>query len=141
MTKSATQPLKGNVVHSTEDYPGNALPSRLTDEAAWIKAAETACEKAGYVQFLDDEMDRFCDAVEEAPILLCRAANVFRLLGELLQGRDYEGHFGLADMAMLASRALEDAQGKEGEHLSQLGSVLRQGRAKTARAKIAAGAA
>jgi hypothetical protein len=152
MTKSATQPPKGNVVQSweEEDYrvknaregkaiyiPGRDVEDMKAEEAAKRAAADGWIPP---VQFTDDELDRYLEAADELPVLLARAENAFSLICELLQGQGYTGHFGIGDLAYLASRAFASAAMTEGENIAQLGSRLRTVKSDAIKAKIAAGA-
>ena len=153
MTKSATQPPKGNVVQSweEEDYrvknarEGKAIfiPGRDAEDMKAEEAMKRAAADAFVppVQFTNDELDRYLEAADELPVLLARAENAFGLICELLQGQDYCGHFGIGDLAYLASRAFASASEKEGEDIAQLGSRLRTAKSGAVKAKIAAGAA
>ena len=68
---------------------------------------------------------RFTNAVQDAALLVSQAENVFALLALIIQERDHEGHFGIADMAALAGKALAGFGELQNEDLANLSSHLR----------------
>ena len=71
---------------------------------------------------------RFTEAVQDVAVLVNQAENVFAFLALVIQGGDHEGHFGIADMAALASKALAGFGERQNEDLANLSSRLSQAR-------------
>jgi hypothetical protein len=71
-----------------------------------------------------EDAARFLSAVEDLPIVIDQAANALALLGHIMHGGDHDGHFGLACIAELTSRALGAAHAAHNETLVELGQHL-----------------
>jgi hypothetical protein len=72
-----------------------------------------------------DEARRVLDAAEDLPLVVDQATHALALLGRVMHGRDHEGHFGLACIAELASRALDAAHAAHNETMVALADQLR----------------
>lgn len=71
-----------------------------------------------------EDAARCLAAVQDLPIVIDQAANSLALLGILMHGGDHDGHFGLACIAELTSRALDAAHAAHNETLVDLGRHL-----------------
>lgn len=77
------------------------------------------------IAFNPDEAARFLTAVEDLPIVIDQAANALALLATIMHGGDHDGHFGLADVAALTSRALDAAHAAHNEAMVDLARHLK----------------
>jgi hypothetical protein len=71
------------------------------------------------------EVDAFVAAVQDASLITSQVENVAALLALIIQEGDHDGHFGIADMAALTSRALAGFGEAHNEALVNLGSRLK----------------
>ena len=118
-----------------EDYrvknarEGRALyvPGRSVEEVKAIMAAEQAAADAKVppIRFTAAEVALFTRALGDVSIRMAEAEHVFALLARILEDGDLDGHFGIAAMASLASKALGAMGDKELEALEHLTSRLR----------------
>jgi hypothetical protein len=76
------------------------------------------------IDLTPEDAARFLSAVEDLPIVIDQAANALALLGNIMHGGDHDGHFGLACIAELTSRALDAAHAAHNESMVDLGRYL-----------------
>lgn len=103
------------------------VPGRSAEEARAIIAAERAAAdaKVAPIRFTAEEVTRYTRALSDVSIRMSEAENVFALLARIIQGGDFPGHFGIADMASLAAKALGAVGEYELEDLEHLYAQLR----------------
>lgn len=71
-----------------------------------------------------EEAKRFLVAARDLPIVIDQATHALALLGQIMHGGDHAGHFGLACMAELTSRALDAAHEAHNETMVDLARHL-----------------
>lgn len=71
-----------------------------------------------------EEAKRFLVAAQDLPIVIDQATHALDLLGNLMHGGDHDGHFGLACIAQLTSRALDAAHAAHNETMVDLARHL-----------------
>ena len=76
------------------------------------------------ISLTPEDAARFLAAAEDLPIVIDQASNALNLLSQIMHGGDHDGHFGLADVAALASRALDAALAVHNESMVDLGRHL-----------------
>lgn len=76
------------------------------------------------VRLTPEDAARFLAAAQDLPIVIDQATHALALLGNLMHGRDHDGHFGLACIAELTSRALDAAHANHNETMVDLARHL-----------------
>ena len=72
-----------------------------------------------------DDAQRFIAAAQDLPLVIDQASNALALLAAIMHGGDHDGHFGLADIAALTSRALDAAHAAHNEAMLDLARHLK----------------